>query len=252
MRIIFFLFLSFLLIQTAIGQPTYHITNPDNSISIVSENHGFAPITVSLSAELVNMHSTQLLPAKFVVYPSNEPRLLTTLIPDRQPYSFKYKCPYQIGIYTGHAPDTSYVYSLPFKLHNGDALPLCSTDNTTVPGNRYPYFFSLSAGTAVCAARAGIVATIRQDVTKTKGAQANFIIIFHEDGSLAWYQNLQKNAVSVKIGQRVSEGDTLGYVSTEKQHPPFYFDVEYPGEKYPQALPVTFRVGDKLFRPHQH
>ncbi|RZL07740.1 MAG: M23 family metallopeptidase [Hymenobacter sp.] len=249
------LFLLCLLSQAAIGQPQlgriYHLANPDGSIAIVGENHGFAPYTVYLSAELVNMHSTQPLPAKFAIYPSQEPRLLTTLIADRQPYSFKYKYPYQLGIYTSRAPDTSYVYSLPFKLPAGEALPPCSTDTTTVPGNRYPYFFSLPAGTAVCAARVGIVYTIRQDVAKTKGAKANYLIVFHEDGGVAWYQNLEKNAASVKIGQRVAEGDTLGYVSSEKQHPPLYFDVEYPGEEHPQAVPVTFRVGDQLFRPHR-
>ena len=256
MKNILYLFLLLLVSQATLGQPQlgriYHLTNPDGSIAIVGENHGFAPYTVYLSAELVNMHSTQPLPAKFAIYPSQEPRLLTTLLIDREPYSFHYKYPYQLGIYTSHAPDTSHIYSLPFKLHPGEALPPCSTDNTKVPGNRYPYFFSLPAGTAVCAARAGIVYTIRQDVTKTKGGQANYLIVFHEDGGVAWYQNLEKNAAAVKIGQRVAEGDTLSYVSSEKQHPPLYFDVEYAGERFPQAVPVTFRVGNKLFRPHRH
>jgi hypothetical protein len=244
-----------LLIRPALAQPQlgkiYHVANPDQSIAILGENHGFVPYTVTLSAELVNMHSTDALPAKFVIFPSKEPRLLTTLIPERAPYSFRYKSPYQIGLYTGRAPDTSYVYRLPFQRQVGQALPPCSTDNTAVPGNRYPYFFSLPAGTAVCAARAGIVATIRQDVAKTKGPQANYIIVFHEDGSLAWYQNLQKNTAAVTIGQRVAAGDVLGLVSNEKQPPPLYFDVEYPGQQSPLVVPVVFQVGDQLLRPHQ-
>lgn len=252
MKSIACLFFLLLLGQVAFGQrelKIYHLTNSDSSVSIFSENHGFVPFTIPLRLELVNMHSVPPLPPKLVIFPSKGPRLLATLVPDRHPYSFRYKIPaYQLGIYTGHAPDTSYVYSLPFKLDVGAALPPYRTSSPAAPGN--PYFFALPAGAAVCAARAGVVATIRQDVAKTKGAQANFIIVYHEDGGVAWYQNLQKNAVLVKVGQRVAAGDTLGYLSSEKQHPPLYFDVEYPGEESPQAVPVTFRVGDKLFRPH--
>jgi murein DD-endopeptidase MepM/ murein hydrolase activator NlpD len=249
------LFLFLVLGQTAFGQrelKIYHLLNRDSSVSIFSENHGFVPFTIPLRLELVNMHSVPPLPPKQVIFPSKEPRLLTTLVPDRRPYSFRYKVPsYQLGGYTGHAPDTSHVYSLPFQLSTSAALPPYSTSSPTAPGNRYPYFFALPAGAAVCAARTGVVATIRQDVAKTEGAQANFIIVYHEDDGVAWYQNLQKNTALVKVGQRVAVGDTLGYLSSEKQHLPLYFDVEYPGEEAPQAVPVTFRVGDKLLRLHQ-
>lgn len=256
MKISLYLFLLFLLSHTATSQrrfKIYHVVNPDSSISILGENHEFVPLTIPLSIEVVNMRSTQPLLANTVFLSSKEPRLVATLIPERRPYSFKYKVPsYQLGIYTGHAPDTSYVYSLPFKLNTGDAMPLCNTKNTAAPGNRYPYFFSLPAGAAICAARAGIVATVRQDAARAKGARVNFIIVSHEDGGVAWYQNLQKNGATVKVGQHVAEGDTLGYLSSEKQYLPLFFDVEYPGEITPQAVPVTFRVGDRLVRLHQH
>ena len=78
------------------------------------------------------------LPPRVVIFPSKEPRLLTTLVPDRQLCTFQYKVPsYQLGVYTGHAPDTSYVYSLPFEQGTGDALLPCSTSSPAAPGNRY-------------------------------------------------------------------------------------------------------------------
>lgn len=255
MKYSYCLFLLLLLSQTARAQrqvKLYHRANPDSSIALIAENHAAIPFTLSLSVELVNMHCTPVLPAKVVLFPAQAPRVLTTFQAEQQPYSFRYKVPsYQLGIYTGQAPDTSYVYRLPFQLTPGEALPPCRTQSPMAPGNRYPYFFVLPAGAAVCAARAGIVATIKQDVAKVKGGYANFIIVYHEDGGVAWYQNLQKNAAAVKVGQRVAAGDTLGYLSSEKQHPPLYFDVEYPGEQGPQAVPVTFEVGNQLVRLHQ-
>ncbi|GAB3866404.1 hypothetical protein GCM10028824_06930 [Hymenobacter segetis] len=209
------------------------------------------PYTVALNAKLVHMTSSVVLPAKIVVYPGKQSVLLARLTPEpNQTSSFRYDCPYQIGAYTGLQPDTSYVYALPFKRRTGEQMPNCNTNNKDLPGNPHPYFFSLAKGTPIHASRAGIVASIRQDLKGNKGPKANYIIVYHADGSYAWYQNLKHESVAVRIGQQVAEGDLLSYYGGTKQNAGFYFTVEYPGAIYPIAVPAVFRVDDKIVRFH--
>lgn len=229
----------------------YHVQNEDGTVSIFGSNTGFVPYTVVLKAKLVHMTSSVVLPARIVVHPAKQPVLLTKLIPEpNQIPSFQYNYPYQIGEYTGLLPDTSYVYALPFKLLAGENMPTCSTDNKALPGNLHPYFFSLAEGTPIYASREGIVATIRQESKGNKGVKANFITVYHVDGSDACYQNLKKESAAVRIGQQVAKGDLLGYYSGEKQNPGLFFTVEYPGEIYPIAVPVIFSINDKTIRFH--
>lgn len=235
-----------LVTQAAHSQPQlgnlYHHTNVDGSVSVFAENHGFVPYTLTLMAELTRMSSSLALPATIGLFPSKQPRLIAVFTPEPgQVHSFRYSQRNQFGIYPTQVPDTSYAYGLPFALAVGAALPPYCTSNTQIPGNPHPYFFTLPASTVVRAARVGIVATIRQDVRKTRGATANYVVVFHEDGSYAWYQNLRIGPAPVSIGQRVSEGDLIGCSSAEKSRPPLYFGVEYPGKEKPVDIPVIFK-----------
>jgi hypothetical protein len=86
----------------------FHVDNPNGSVSVLAENHGYIPYTVDFRADLVHMQSSVALPAKIVVFPSREPRVLATFVPaPGQPYSYRYHTPYQIGIYSDKAQATS-------------------------------------------------------------------------------------------------------------------------------------------------
>ncbi|MGV8959696.1 MAG: M23 family metallopeptidase [Stenotrophomonas sp.] len=72
--------------------------------------------------------------------------------------------------------------------------------------NRYAVDFALPEGTAVLAARAGIVMQVRDG----DDGQANFIRVLHEDGGMAVYAHLQPGGVLVKPGQPVQAGERIG------------------------------------------
>lgn len=83
--------------------------------------------------------------------------------------------------------------------------------------NRYAVDFIVPEGTAVLAARPGIVMeTIGSydrggQNAKIYASRANFIRILHDDGSMALYAHLKENGVLVAPGERVGLGDVIGY-----------------------------------------
>ncbi|WP_165370393.1 M23 family metallopeptidase [Hymenobacter persicinus] len=210
------------------------------------------PYTVYLRADLRHVTSSVPLPARIVVFPGKKPQLLTTFTPEPdQPFYFRYYAPNQLGIYTGQLPDTAYVYRLPYQSAVPAEPPHIITRKGNGPEPWYPYFFPLPGGTALCAAREGIVATLRQDARRNRGSDGNFVIIIHEDGSYAWYQNLRQQSATVRIGQRVAQGDVIGYSCANDDNPVLYFTVNYPGataEKI-ETAPVVFGNGTQLLRP---
>ena len=73
----------------------------------------------------------------------------------------------------------------------------------------------MKKGTKVCAARAGVVLRIKAD-GKSGGGNAkyrsygNYIIVQHTDSTRSGYWHLQHNAVFVKVGDTVKQGEVIG------------------------------------------
>jgi murein DD-endopeptidase MepM/ murein hydrolase activator NlpD len=75
--------------------------------------------------------------------------------------------------------------------------------------------FDMPEGTAVLAAREGIIYAYKDDSNEggpfpSYEKKANFIIVKHNDGSFGCYWHLKKNGVAVKKGA-VSKGQLIGY-----------------------------------------
>ena len=76
--------------------------------------------------------------------------------------------------------------------------------------------FNMSIGTAVHAARAGVVARVEESHTKGCwedgcGKFANYIVVLHSDGTTGEYFHLQKNGALVNAGDRVAQGQKIAY-----------------------------------------
>jgi murein DD-endopeptidase MepM/ murein hydrolase activator NlpD len=82
--------------------------------------------------------------------------------------------------------------------------------------NRHAVDFAVPSGTAVLAARDGVVMQVesgfdRAGLNRKKFAErANLIRILHDDGSMGVYAHLQENGVYVQVGQRVGIGQQIG------------------------------------------
>ena len=81
--------------------------------------------------------------------------------------------------------------------------------------NRYALDLIVAEGTPVLAARDGVVMQAVSGFREGGADQAladraNQVRVLHEDGSMALYAHLQEGAVFVRVGDRVTLGQTLG------------------------------------------
>ncbi|TGE18032.1 M23 family metallopeptidase [Hymenobacter elongatus] len=211
----------------------------DGRVASTAHNTGFVPATAFLNATLVKMVSDVSLPAKIVVFPTKKPRVLAHLTPTGPGFSFQYTFDDQMGICNGRLPDTTFVYRLPFAPSQPSTILYPATHKRPKSG-QMPIRFALPGSPPARAARAGMVANIKQDSNKgsrrVNYKDSNWIVIFHEDGTYAWYNHLRQNGAAVQIGQYVGAGQRLGYSGrTSKSWEPLRgFCVAYPSE--PKAL----------------
>jgi len=218
----------------------FHQYNKDGTVWVLAENHSCVPITVDLSAQLSYMSSSVPLPAPLVVQPGNGYALLAVLTPTSTPYSFEYKAPIQVGIFSGQVPDAAYPYQLPFGPQVTWTWGLYNTVTGSPQFAGASYYFALPATTPVRAARNGVVVNVEQHHPKNRARERNFIIVQHADGSYAWYGYLKAQSASVRIGQQVATGQVLALSSTAKEHLPMGFAVYAPGLGHCTQLPVKF------------
>jgi murein DD-endopeptidase MepM/ murein hydrolase activator NlpD len=92
--------------------------------------------------------------------------------------------------------------------------------------------FEMPVGTQVCAARAGIIYSYKDDsdeggIFSNYKHKANYIIIKHDDGSFGCYWHLKKNGVLIKMGH-VSTGQPIGISGATGQvlRPHLHFSVK--------------------------
>ena len=110
--------------------------------------------------------------------------------------------------------DTSYVYWLPYEA-NKSYLLIQASNSKMSHKEELSLDFKMKKGSRICAAREGIVIDARADSDKgglkeENLADGNFIIIRHHDGSIAKYWHLEKNGVSVNVGDTVQKGQLIG------------------------------------------
>jgi murein DD-endopeptidase MepM/ murein hydrolase activator NlpD len=108
----------------------------------------------------------------------------------------------------------SYIYELPYK--EGSSYKIVQGYGGWFSHkHKAALDFGMPAGTAVYAARGGLVYRYKDDSDQggpfpKYTRKANYIIIQHEDGSYACYWHLQKNGVVKKSG-KVEKGELIGY-----------------------------------------
>lgn len=152
-------------------------------------------------------------------------------------------------------PDETYTYTLPY-LPRASFEVLQGFDGhfSHQDENRYAIDFSMPEGTPVCAIRDGEVVQVKSDSSRGGPSSdyirdANFILIRHEDGTIAEYYHLKRDGVAVKVGQKVRAGEPIGYsgqtgFSTEPHlHVEVYF-IDSKGEKV--SVPIVFDTVKEL------
>ena len=120
--------------------------------------------------------------------------------------------------------------------------------------------FDMSVGTAVHAARSGVVARVQESHSKgcwddDCGQYANYIVILHTDGTTGEYYHLAENGAFVQSGDTVVRGQKIG-LSGNTGHttmPHLHFGVYRPVEwGRTQSIAVRFDSSDGIIhRPRR-
>lgn len=143
--------------------------------------------------------------------------------------------------------DSSYVYTLPFERKKKVFL-IQAYDSKFSHKDEKALDFKVKKGTKVCAARDGMVTGIRKDSDKgglkpENISDGNYIIIKHNDGSVAWYWHLLKEGVMVNEGDTVKTGQVIGLSGNTgySAFPHLHFEVRgYDGSGDYVQLPTRF------------
>jgi hypothetical protein len=111
--------------------------------------------------------------------------------------------------------------------------------------NAYAYDIGMALGTDVYAAAAGLVAFTHDGEVACGGREllkkANYVTIYHSDGSASLYAHL--SAVGVKVGDIVAAGQVIGKSGNTGYTncvPHLHFARQYQGHSVSQSVPVYF------------
>jgi len=116
--------------------------------------------------------------------------------------------------------------------------------------SRYAIDFALPVGDTIVAARSGYVVNTVSHFTERGGKsfrnKANQIIVYHDDGTLAFYVHLDTDGVLVNVGDYVNAGDRIGISGftgyTTKPH--LHFVVR----NFRDAIPIEFKENSRIGR----
>jgi murein DD-endopeptidase MepM/ murein hydrolase activator NlpD len=104
-------------------------------------------------------------------------------------------------------------YVLPFPAGKKYVLSQTCCNPDGGHRNQLAYDFAVYLGDTVCCMRSGIVKEIREDQPDNGGDitsnKHNYIMIQHDDSTVAFYAHLMQNSVLVDIGDRIKQGQKI-------------------------------------------
>ncbi len=212
-------------------------------ISIVAVNE--CRCSVEFGLRVGNVGDSQTVQA--TVAPRSEQLLISLPAPVG-----KGEIPFDFGYVIGvpgaeHAPKRPY--HAPFANARSFMVSQAPPDRFTHidPASRYAIDFAMPEGSAVHAAREGLVINVahkfyRGGLAPSSQDEANFVQILHDDGTNAIYAHLQMDSIRVRPGQRVARGEYIansgntGFTSG----PHLHFVVLRNAGMRSVSVPVTF------------
>jgi len=140
-------------------------------------------------------------------------------------------------------------YILPFPVGKSYILSQSYCNPYGGHSNQLAYDFAMQIGDTVCAARGGIVRQLRADQPDSGGgieaSNHNYLMIEHNDGTVAFYAHLKQNSIVVEAGDVIREGQFIalsGNSGNTLGFPHLHFGVYQfwpPTETY--DVPLNFR-----------
>jgi murein DD-endopeptidase MepM/ murein hydrolase activator NlpD len=178
------------------------------------------PVTFNISFDkLENLRLDGKLPLEIVIPPEAVDLTILSLsiIDPREASRYEYQFSWSPGSVVDSKHDDTYLYFLPYE-HGTKQFAdqgYFGSYSHSDPGSEYSIDFGIPEGGKICAARGGIVFDVEESNSfggpnlKYK-KYANYIHVYHSDGSFARYVHLTKNGALVEVGDTVEAGQVIG------------------------------------------
>ena len=231
-----------------------------NTVTLTAKLTNCTEATITVTAELDNMIPSSPLPLTLDAAGRKEFTVVTFTRAQRGPAGCKWHFDFRPGC-RAEAKQSPYVYSLPYRgtfpVLQG---PFGRFSHAKGSSDEEAIDWAMPEGTEICAARPGTVVAIKQDSDRGgPGPQFynddNYVLIKHEDGTVAEYAHLKLNGVVARLGDKVSAGDKIGLSGNTGQstQPHLHFVVfnNLSGTSR-KSYPLEFKGADgAAFKPQQ-
>ena len=225
---------------------TFSWNKTKDSLIFRAQSKSLAPIEIILYSQANNQElEAYLLNAKDSITLLKLPIALSDSI-TKQHVSDSIRFAYYLGHKKLCSPNLDYNYRFPFKA--GKRYEVSQGFNGKFSHHsersKYAIDFQLDVGEPVFAARGGLVIKVIDWFTKQGGKAlinaANKILILHDDGTIAAYVHLQYKSSLVKEGERVQQGQKIGFsgVTGFTRGPHLHFVVR---KERDMAIPIYFK-----------
>ena len=201
--------------STQMQSVSIYISRIKDEINVSFVNSNPYDVTVSVNPRYKNIQESPKTSHIFVIKAKSS-RHYSKLRLTAQESSYGYSYSWIIGDMS-IAHDDSYIYRLPYQSGKSYRVSQGYNGATTHKGSsQYAIDFAMPEGTKVYAAREGVVVKCKSDSSsggfeKRFSKDGNYITIAHSDGTLATYYHLKQGGVRVKVGQKVSQAQHIGY-----------------------------------------
>ena len=217
-------------------------------VEIIAINQNYGAYSVLVDAELENMKADKALPVVEVAKPGDTTVLVTFTKKNKNAWKYKYRYRVVLGNIKAAHHSENIVYQFPFEA--GRAYKLYQGYNGQFSHQgRKALDFTMEEGTRVLAARPGVVVGVKansdigcpEESCKTQG---NYVLIEHDDGTIAKYFHLVKNGVKVKRGDHVKTGQLIALSGNTgwSTGPHLHFEVYRPNMTGEETLPTYFQL----------
>jgi hypothetical protein len=219
---------------------------------IYARNYEYCPVSVLMDITLNNMLASEDINHKIFVIPQDTAKHklfeLVKIVPGKSSYAYKYTS--ILGDANLKTFDRNYAYDLPYK--KGLEFKIGQGYfGTFSHQNERSLDFDMPYRTEILAAREGIIVSVIQNNTATCLSEAckklaNYIIIYHADGSFAEYAHLLFNGALVKVGDTVKKGQIIGLSGSTgyTKGPHLHFACFLPSFEGKKTVATKFKVGD--------
>lgn len=223
----------------------------DRGLVLVAQNTFYAPVQIAFELEeMGNVAADTPRTGWRTLPPRADTELLVIAKEDPgAPLTFHYEFKFLPGDPNAqHRPDRPY--RLPYAL--ATTFPVSQAYPTSIthrdPSSVHAIDFVMPIGTAVYAARGGVVIDVASDFyevgldPEVDGPRANMLRVLHDDGTMSLYAHLSWNSIRVVPGQRVERGEYLADSGNTgfSTGPHLHFAVQRNRDGTLMSIPVEF------------